>query len=75
MRYSFTAQHTGPIPSPDGSGLVPGRGEKITFEGFALYQLRDGKIVANYRYFDQLPIALQLGLVTLTEPPATSDRG
>ena len=73
VRYSFTARHTGPIPSPDGSDLVPGTGEQITFEGFALYQMRDGKIVANYRYFDQLPIALHLGLVALTEPPATSD--
>lgn len=73
IQYSASGKHTGSIPSADGSHLLPPTGEEITFQGLALYQVRDGRVVADYRYFDQLPIALQLGGVTLTEVPAQSD--
>src|SRR5262245_35080618 len=58
----FTGTHTGPFILPDGSEL-PATGTRVELHGMELVELRDGEIVVDNLYYDNLTIAVQLGLV------------
>jgi hypothetical protein len=42
---------------------VPPTGRRIEIPGMELVKLRDGKIVANNLYYDNLAVLLQFGLL------------
>jgi steroid delta-isomerase-like uncharacterized protein len=60
--WSFVATHTGPFQLPDGTQL-PGTGKRVELRGMELVQVRDGKIVVDNLYYDNLAVLAQLGLM------------
>ena len=61
--WTFTGTHSAPFLLPDGSEL-PATGERVEIEGMEIVRVNaDGKIVLNTLYYDNLAVAVQLGLV------------
>jgi steroid delta-isomerase-like uncharacterized protein len=60
--WSFVATHTGPVLLPDGTELPPSGGQ-VSLRGMELVEVRDGKIVVDNLYYDNLAVMAQLGLV------------
>ena len=60
--WSFVATHTGPFELPDGTELAP-TGRRVELRGMELVEVRDGKIVVDNLYYDNMAVMAQLGLV------------
>ena len=60
--WAFVATHTGPLQMPDGTELPP-TGRRIELRGMELVEMRDGKIVVDNLYYDNMAVLTQLGLV------------
>jgi steroid delta-isomerase-like uncharacterized protein len=60
--WTFAGTHTEPFLLPDGTELPP-TGKRVEIRGMELVQVRDGKVVVNTLYYDNLAVAAQLGLV------------
>jgi steroid delta-isomerase-like uncharacterized protein len=60
--WTFVGTHTGPFRLPDGSELPP-TGKRVEIRGMEVVQVRDGKIVLNTLYYDNLASMAQLGLI------------
>ena len=60
--WSFVATQTGPLKLPDGTELPPS-GKQVALRGMEFVQVRDGKIVVDNLYYDNLAVMAQLGLV------------
>jgi predicted ester cyclase len=67
--WYFIGTHTGPFRLPDGTD-VPPTGKRVELHGMELVEMRDGKIVVDNLYYDNLTIAVQLGLIP--EPVSTT---
>jgi steroid delta-isomerase-like uncharacterized protein len=67
--WVFVGTHTGPLVLPDGTELPP-TGKRVEVRGMELVELRDGKIVVDNLYYDNLAIAAQLGLLPQDAPAA-----
>jgi len=65
--WTFEGTHTAPLLLPDGTEL-PATGKRIRIDGMELVLMRDGKVILNTLYYDNMAVAVQLGLV----PQATS---
>jgi ketosteroid isomerase-like protein len=60
--WIFRGAHTGPFPLPDSTELPP-TGKRVEMRGMELVQVRNGKIVVDNLYYDNLSSLVQLGLV------------
>ncbi len=60
--WTFAGTQTGPLSLPDGTQLAP-TGKRLEIKGMELVQVRDGKIVVDNLYYDNLAVLVQLGLV------------
>jgi predicted ester cyclase len=60
--FVFVGTHTGPAILPDGTELPP-TGRRVEVPGMELVKVRDGKIVADNLYYDNLAVAVQLGVL------------
>jgi steroid delta-isomerase-like uncharacterized protein len=60
--WVFVGTHTGPVALPDGTE-VPATGKRVEVQGMELVRVRDGRIVADNLYYDNLAVAAQLGLL------------
>jgi steroid delta-isomerase-like uncharacterized protein len=60
--WTFVATHTGPFQLADGSELPP-TGKQVELRGMELVEVRDGKIVIDNLYYDNMAVMAQLGLV------------
>lgn len=60
--WVFVGTHTGPVVLPDGTEVLP-TGKRIEMPGMEVVKMRDGKIIANNLYYDNLAVLIQLGLV------------
>jgi steroid delta-isomerase-like uncharacterized protein len=60
--WTFAGTHTEPFLLPDGTELPP-TGKRVEIRGMELVQVRDGKVVVNTLYYDNLAVADQLGVV------------
>ena len=60
--YHFAVRNTGRFDDPDGTELPP-TGKRVEIAGMELVQVRDGKVVVNTLYYDNLAVAAQLGVV------------
>jgi steroid delta-isomerase-like uncharacterized protein len=61
--WTFAGTHSAPAALPDGSE-VPATGRRIEIKGMEIVRVdADGKIVLNTLYYDNLAVAVQLGLV------------
>ena len=65
--WVFVGTHTGPLVLPDGSE-VPATGKRVEMPGMELVKMRNGKIVVDNLYYDNLAVAAQLGLLPLPTP-------
>ena len=65
--WVFVGTHTGPVVLPDGTE-VPATGKRVEVQGMELVRVRDGKIVVDNLYFDNLAVAAQLGLMAQGAP-------
>jgi steroid delta-isomerase-like uncharacterized protein len=68
-QWTFTGSYMG-----QEEGLPPGTGQRVSFGGISLYELRDGKIARKVFYTDDLAFMEQLGFV-LMPPQATPATG
>lgn len=60
--WTFVGTHAGPFRLPDGRELPP-TGKRVEINGMEVVRVRDGKIVLNALYYDNLASLAQLGLV------------
>jgi steroid delta-isomerase-like uncharacterized protein len=60
--WTFVGTHSGPFALPDGSQLAP-TGKRVEIRGMEFVQVRDGKIVIDNLYYDNMAVLAQLGLV------------
>ena len=60
--WVFVGTHTGPVVLPDGTE-VPPTGKRVEMPGMELVRIRDGKIVVDNLYYDNLAVLAQLGLM------------
>ena len=60
--WTFEATHARPFLLPDGTEL-PATGRRVEIAGMEFVQVRDGKVVVNTLYYDNLAVAAQLGVV------------
>jgi steroid delta-isomerase-like uncharacterized protein len=60
--WTFVGTHTGPYQLPNGTPLPP-TGKQVAIKGMELVQVRDGKVVVNTLYYDNVAALTQLGLV------------
>jgi steroid delta-isomerase-like uncharacterized protein len=61
--WTFAGTHSAPFLLPDGSEL-PATGKRVEINGMEIVRVNaDGKIVLNTLYYDNLAVAVQLGLV------------
>jgi steroid delta-isomerase-like uncharacterized protein len=60
--WSFVATHTGPFELPDGGDLPPS-GRRVELRGMEYVAVRDGKIVVDNLYYDNMAVLAQLGVV------------
>ena len=65
--WIFVGTHTGPIVLPDGTE-VPATGKRVEVPGMELCRVRDGKLVVDNLYYDNLVVAGQLGLLPQNTP-------
>ncbi len=65
--WFFIGTQTGALVLPDGSELPP-TGKRIEMHGMEYVKVRDGKIVVDNLYYDNLAIAAQVGLVAGPAP-------
>ena len=69
----FVGTHTGPVVLPDGTELPP-TGKRVEVQGMELVRVRDGKIVVDNLYYDNLAVAAQLGLLPQAVPSNGRER-
>lgn len=60
--FTFAGTHTGPLLLPDGTRLPP-TGRRVVIKGMEMVQVRDGKMVIDNLYYDNLAVLIQLGVV------------
>ena len=60
--WTFAGTHTQPFPLPDGTELPP-TGKRVEIAGMELVVVRDGKVVLNTLYYDNVAALVQLGVV------------
>ena len=65
--WVFVGTHTGPFVLPDGNELRP-TGKRVEVKGMEFVGVRDGKIVADNLYYDNLGVAALLGLLPQAVP-------
>jgi predicted ester cyclase len=65
--FVFAGTHTGPLTLPDGSELPP-TGRRVEVQGMELVRVRDGKVVVDNLYYDNVAVAAQLGLLPQDVP-------
>jgi steroid delta-isomerase-like uncharacterized protein len=59
---TLTGTHTGPFRTPQGE--IPPTGNAVTLRYAAVKRFRDGQLVSEHLYFDQLEFLQQLGVPT-----------
>jgi steroid delta-isomerase-like uncharacterized protein len=67
--WTFVGTHTGgPLTLPNGD-LLPATGKRVEVNGMEIVRVGpDGKIVLNTLYYDNMAVAVQLGLVPQGAP-------
>jgi predicted ester cyclase len=68
IEHHYTGTHTGPLSMPDGT-TVPPTGRAIAFDACTVVRSENGTIRSWHAYFDQMAMAVQLGLIPA---PATT---
>ena len=64
LQQTFTGTHTETLVSPEGD--VPATGKSVVGRVGEVIRVKDGKIVEDHLYFDNMEILTQLGLIPET---------
>jgi len=67
QRFTFNGTHQDTLSGPGGD--IPATNRHLTGRGLQMFRVRDGKIVEEHLYFDQVQVMTQLGLMP---EPATA---
>lgn len=59
--FIFGGTHVGPLLMPDGRQL-PATGKRIEIRGMEFVVVRDGKMIVDNLYYDNVSLLIQLGL-------------
>jgi steroid delta-isomerase-like uncharacterized protein len=62
QEWTWRATNTGDLTLPDGS-VIPATGKTVEIKGVGISTMRDGKIVNDRMYFDNVAAYSQLGLL------------
>ena len=62
VNWKITGTHAGPLGTPSG-GTVPPTGKPATVVGSSTYQIRNGKVVHTWNFWDMSSLLTQLGLM------------
>jgi steroid delta-isomerase-like uncharacterized protein len=62
INWTISGKHAGPLHSPSGAAIPP-TGKTVTLTGSTTAQVRNGKIVHSWSYFDMASLLGQLGLM------------
>jgi steroid delta-isomerase-like uncharacterized protein len=68
QRFTFEGTHQATLSGPGGD--IPATNRRLSGRGLQMFRVRDGKIVEEHLYFDQVQVLTQLGL--MPEPAATA---
>ena len=60
--FIFAGTHTGTLLMPDGRQLPP-TGRRLEVRGMEMVQVRDGRMIVDNLYYDNLAVLAQLGLL------------
>ncbi|HEU5065807.1 MAG TPA: nuclear transport factor 2 family protein [Gaiellaceae bacterium] len=60
--WTFSGTHAAALALPDGTELPP-TGKRVEIDGMEVVEVRDGKIVLNALYYDNMAVLAQLGLI------------
>jgi steroid delta-isomerase-like uncharacterized protein len=60
--WKISGGHSGPLQAPSG-GMIPATGKTATLVGSTTFQIKDGKIVHSWNYWDMSSLLGQLGLL------------
>jgi len=60
--FVLAGTHTGPLRMPTGTEL-PATGRRIEIRGMEMVQVRDGRMVVDSLYYDNVAVFVQLGLL------------
>ena len=60
--WKVSGTNAGPLQTPSGRSIPP-TGKMITIVGSTTDQLKDGKVVHNWNYFDMASLLSQMGLL------------
>jgi ketosteroid isomerase-like protein len=60
--WAIVGKHTGTLTLPDGTEFPP-TGKRVEIKGMEYVRMRDGKIVVDNLYYDDLALLIQLGLI------------
>jgi predicted ester cyclase len=64
--WTFVGTQTGPFALPDGTEFPP-TGKRVEVKGMELCVVRDGKLIVDNLYYDNMAVLAQLGLIP--QPP------
>jgi steroid delta-isomerase-like uncharacterized protein len=64
-RLTAHGRHEGDLPGP-----IPATGNEIHMSAVAIHRIADGKIAEHWSATDELGLLVQLGVVSLPQPPA-----
>jgi predicted ester cyclase len=62
INWVGSGTHTGPLPTPTGNTL-PATGKKAAVAGSTTYQIKNGKAVKGWTYWDMVSLLSQLGMM------------
>ena len=60
--WRATGKNTGPLHSPSGA-VIPPTGKMVNLVGSTTYQVKNGKVVRSWAFFDMTSLLGQLGLL------------
>lgn len=69
VEWVFTGTHNGPFVTP--TGEIPATGKSVENKAVSVFEVRNGKVVAQRVYFDTMELMTQLGMMPATTSPAT----
>lgn len=61
QRFTFDGTHEATLSGPGGD--VPATHRRLSGRGLQMFRVRDGKIVEEHLYYDQVQVLTQLGLM------------
>jgi steroid delta-isomerase-like uncharacterized protein len=61
QRFTFEGTHQDTLSGP--AGDIPATNRRLTGRGLHMLRVRDGKVVEEHLYFDQVQLLTQLGLM------------